>query len=110
MSIKNRLSSASLGARIRALRIAAGLTQSEFAAKVGVSRSAVVGWETDRAGQVRDNWEQIAEALNTSLSYLVSGDADSLQSDERALVRLFRACTPENRSLLMLNARRLARR
>jgi transcriptional regulator with XRE-family HTH domain len=109
MSIRKQPSPESVGARIRALRLAANLTQDEFAAKLGVSRSAIAQWETDRAGQVRDNMERIAKVLNTSLGYLVSGEAGSLQGDELALVRLYRACTPEDRRLLVLNARRLAR-
>ncbi|MDR3520418.1 MAG: helix-turn-helix transcriptional regulator [Acidocella sp.] len=99
----------SVGARIRALRLAANLTQDEFAAKLSVSRSAIAQWETDRAGQVRDNMERIAKVLNTSLGYLVSGETGSLQGDELALVRLYRACSTEDRRLLVLTARRLAR-
>jgi transcriptional regulator with XRE-family HTH domain len=99
----------SVGARIRALRLAANLTQDEFAAKLNVSRSAIAQWETDRAGQIRDNMERIAKVLNTSLGYLVSGETGSLQGDELALVRLYRACSTEDRRLLVLTARRLAR-
>lgn len=99
----------SVGARIRALRLAANLTQDEFAAKLNVSRSAIAQWETDRAGQIRDNMERIAKVLNTSLGYLVSGETGSLQGDELALVRLYRACSTEDRRLLVMTARRLAR-
>ncbi len=109
MSGKKQPSPESVGARIRGLRLAANLTQDEFASKLGVSRSAIAQWETDRAGQIRDNMERIAKVLNTSLGYLVSGEAGSLQGDELALLRLYRASTPEDRRLLVLNARRLAR-
>lgn len=106
---KKPVPSESVGARIRALRLAANLTQDEFAAKLNVSRSAIAQWETDRAGQIRDNMERIAKVLNTSLGYLVSGETGSLQGDELALVRLYRACSTEDRRLLVLTARRLAR-
>ena len=110
MSIRKQAPPVAVGIRIRALRLAANLTQDEFAAKLGVTGSAVAQWETGRTGQLRDNLERIAKALNTSLGYLASGEASSLQGDELAVVRLYRACTAEDRRLLMLNARRLARR
>ena len=53
--------------------------------------------------------ERIAKVLNTSLGYLVSGEAGSLQGDELALVRLYRACSTEDRKLLNMTAKRLAR-
>jgi transcriptional regulator with XRE-family HTH domain len=99
----------SVGQRIRALRLANNLTQEEFAAKLGVSRSAIAQWETDRAGQVRENLERISKVLGTSLAYLVSGETGSLQGDELALMRLYRACSPEDRQLLVRTAKRLAR-
>ena len=99
----------SVGARIRALRLAANLTQDELAEQLNVSRSAIAQWETDRAGQVRENMEKIARALNTSLGYLVSGETGSLRGDELALIRLYRACSTEDRKMLILTARRLAR-
>ena len=37
-----------VGARIRLRRQALGMTQDELAARVGVSSSAVLGWEKDR--------------------------------------------------------------
>src|SRR5271163_2860943 len=109
MASRKKLPPETVGARIRALRLAADLTQDEFAAKLNVSRSAIAQWETDRAGQVRDNLERIAKVLNTSLGYLVSGETGSLAGDELALMRLYRACSGEDRKILLLTARRLAR-
>lgn len=109
MVSKKTSSTETVGARIRSLRLAANMTQDEFAAKLNVSRSAIAQWETDRAGQVRDNMERIAKVLNTSLGYLVSGETGSLQGDELALMRLYRSCSMDDRRLLLLTARRLAR-
>src|SRR5271154_521443 len=109
MASRKQLPTETVGARIRALRLAANLTQDEFATKLNVSRSAIAQWETDRAGQVRDNMERIAKVLNTSLGYLVSGETGSLMGDELALMRLYRACSSEGRRMLILPARRLAR-
>ncbi|GAA5265152.1 transcriptional regulator [Acidiphilium sp. MT5] len=99
----------SVGQRIRALRLANNLTQDEFAGQLGVSRSAIAQWETDRAGQVRENLERIAKVLGTSLAYLVSGETGTLQGDELALMRLYRSCATEDRQILLRTAKRLAR-
>ena len=109
MAIKKNPTADTVGARIRALRLAANLTQDELAEQLNVSLSAIAQWETDRAGQVRENMEKIARALNTSLGYLVSGETGSLRGDELALIRLYRACSTEDRKMLILTARRLAR-
>ncbi|MBU6448034.1 MAG: helix-turn-helix domain-containing protein [Rhodospirillales bacterium] len=109
MGSKKQPPAETVGARIRALRLAAGMTQDEFADRLSVSRSAIAQWETDRAGQIRENMEKIAKTLNTSLGYLVSGETGSLLGDELALIRLYRACSTEDRRMLLLTARRLAR-
>ena len=109
MATKKQAAQESVGQRIRALRLANNLTQDEFAQQLGVSRSAIAQWETDRAGQVRENLERIAKVLGTSLAYLVSGETGSLQGDELALMRLYRACAPEDRQILLRTAKRLAR-
>ncbi len=102
------------GARIRRARRDRGLTQQELADAVGVSRSAVAQWETDRAGQVRGNLSRIAATLGVSVGYLVEGgaraDANVGDATELALLRLYRECAEADRQLLLQTARRLARR
>ena len=103
------------GARIRVARQALGMTQDDLARAVGVSRSAVAQWETDRAGQVRGNLSRVAAVLGVSVGYLIQGGtqsaSDSTAEDavERALLRLYRACSEEDRAFLMRAALRLAR-
>ncbi len=102
------------GARLRAARLERGLTQDALAAELGVSRSAVAQWETDRAGQIRGNLLRIAEVLGVSLEYLLHGDdkrapAQAATGDELALLRLYRELSPEDRAMLLTTARRLAR-
>jgi transcriptional regulator with XRE-family HTH domain len=103
----------SVGARIRAARRQSGLTQDELADAVGVSRSAVAQWETDRAGQVTTNLARIAAALGTNVEYLMRGDSKQGQGassgDELAMLRLYRNCSPDDRQILLRTAQRLAR-
>lgn len=104
-----------VGARIKSARMARGLTQSDLAAEVGVSRSAVAQWETERAGQVRGNLTRIASVLGVTVGYLLYGeDAPAPEpgpetATEMALLRLFRLCTEDDKSFLMRTAVRLAR-
>jgi transcriptional regulator with XRE-family HTH domain len=104
-----------VGARIRSAREARGWTQGQLAEAVGVSRSAVAQWETERAGQVRANIARVARALDVSIEYLLIGagpltSVEATTGDELALLRLYRACEPEDRAMLLRTARRLARR
>ena len=103
-----------VGDRIRNTRMERGWTQDFLANEVGVSRSAVAQWETDRAGQVRGNLSRIADALGVSVEYLLHGHASRGPShasggDELALLRLYRSCEPDDRAFLMRTARKLAR-
>lgn len=101
-----------VGARIRSLRHARGMTQDELGLACDVSRSAVAQWETDRAGQLRDNITRIAVALGTSVEHLLHGTPveTGTTGDELAMVRLYRACDAEDRAFLLRTARKLAKR
>ena len=106
--------SASVGARIRAARQAHGWTQDDLAIAVGVSRSAVAQWETDRAGQIRANISRIAAALDLPVALLLDGAAPQPDptpgtADEIALLRLYRECDTDDRGFLLRTARKLAR-
>jgi transcriptional regulator with XRE-family HTH domain len=104
-----------VGARIRAARLARGLTQAALGAAVGVSRSAVAQWETERAGQIRGNLSRIAGALGVSVEHLLHGTQGGAagpgpeNATELALLRLYRDCTEDDRALLLRTATRLAR-
>jgi len=106
---------AGAGARIRAARQVAGLTQAELAAAVGVSRSAVAQWETERAGQVGVNLAKVAAVLRVSSEHLLRGSfpseggASAEDASELALLRLFRVCHAEDRQILLRMASRFAR-
>jgi transcriptional regulator with XRE-family HTH domain len=99
-----------VGARIRALRMAGGLTQEQLAAACGVSRSAVAQWETDRAGQLSGNISRIATALAANVEFLLEGKRppSGMTGDELAMLRLYRDCDAEDRAFLLRTARKLA--
>ena len=104
----------SVGARIRAYRQERGWTQDQLASETGVSRSAVAQWETDRAGQLRDNISRIAAALGITVEVLLHGPATRQAAradsgDELALLRLYRDCDAEDRAFLLRTARKLAK-
>ncbi len=99
--------------RIREARRALGLTQDELARRVGVSRSAIAQWETDRTGQVRANLARVAAVLGVSIGYLITGESEAglmnvETADERALLSLYRQIREPGRSELLRNARRMA--
>jgi transcriptional regulator with XRE-family HTH domain len=103
-----------VGARIRAARLARNMTQAELAEVVGVSRSAVAQWETERSGQIRGNLTKIATELSVSVEHLLSGRASGEPvgpetATELALLRLYRGCTEDDQALLLRTATRLAR-
>lgn len=101
------------GERIREARRARGLTQQDLADAVGVSRSAVAQWETQRAGQIQANLTRIAAVLGVSLGFLLEGEEadEALARDtaELSMLRLFRECTDEDRHVLLKTALGLVR-
>lgn len=62
-----------LGRRIAQKRELAGLNQSELARRLNITPQAVQKWETEAAVPRGRRLEEIAEALSTSVAYLVSG-------------------------------------
>lgn len=60
-----------LGEKLKEARKQVGLSQEELSEKLGVSRSAVAKWETDKGIPDIDNLKNISELLNVSLDYLL---------------------------------------
>lgn len=67
-----------IGAKIQEYRKKQGLSQEEFAAKVGVTRQAVSKWETDRAYPDLDKLVAICDILQISITGLVYGETGLL--------------------------------
>ena len=71
MSQKNKL-----GDRITSLRKAKNWSQSELAAKVGVSYAQIGRYETKGSQPPAAALKKIADALDTTVDFLVNGTAD----------------------------------
>ena len=69
-----------IGARIQEYRKKAGLSQEEFAEKIGVSRQAVSKWERDKAYPDLDRLVCICEILDVQVGELIYGKSG--QADE----------------------------
>lgn len=113
-----------LGKRLRAARLAKGLTQDEMADELELTKSTVSAWENDRIAPSIDKLPRLREVLSTSLDALVCGDrplgAWELRVGEQAaayppkrqiyeddpeeqrLLRFFRAMTDAKRRALLL--------
>ncbi|MDE6639677.1 MAG: helix-turn-helix domain-containing protein [Acetatifactor sp.] len=62
-----------IGAKIQEYRKKAGLSQEEFADKIGVTRQAVSKWETDKAYPDLDKLVAICDIFQVSIEELIYG-------------------------------------
>ncbi len=65
-----------LGDRIEGAREAAGLTQKEFSARLGVNYRTVQAWENDRAEPRGNRLQMIAGMFGCSLRWLLTGEGE----------------------------------
>lgn len=96
-----------IGSKIRALRIEAGLSVDELAARLGKNRATVYRYESDEI----DNFPisvigPLAEELHTSPSYLMGWTDEkkpaTIEDDGLSdITKLFTELSPENRSKLI---------
>lgn len=63
-----------LGKKISALRKEAGLSQEQFAEKIGVSRSAIAKWESDKGIPDIENLVRIAKLFEIKVDDLLNED------------------------------------
>ena len=66
-----------IGNRIIALRKEQQFSQEEIADKIGVSRQSVSKWETDACAPDAYNLIALANVLNTSVEYIVTGERNA---------------------------------
>jgi transcriptional regulator with XRE-family HTH domain len=72
------------------------MTQVAVAAALGLSRSAIAHWETDRDGRVREYLPRLAELFQVPVEVFLTGMATQeavvqLTIDEIDLLRLYRS-------------------
>ena len=102
----------SFGDRLRAARIAAGMTQEQLGFALGVTKSSVSAWENDRETPGFRLLPELRTVLRHSLDELICGggnrgevkEAPELyvgNSAERALLVRYRALPPKRREALL---------
>ena len=93
------ISAESFGARLRRLRSAKGITQSEFATALSVSTAAVCSWEQDRSRPKVSRIHAIAALLSLSTAELLaSGPTGQLHeklAQSREEIARIAGTTPE---------------
>ena len=78
--------------RIRYLRDKAGMTQTDLAKKMGISRSAVNSWEMSLSSPSLANIIEMSQIFHVDVDYILSVsdkltvDITELDSEERALI------------------------
>lgn len=66
-----------LGGKIKAARLEAGLTQDEMAGKLFVSRQAITKWENNKGVPDIGNLRRLAQLLDVSVDYLLNDGTDA---------------------------------
>ena len=96
-------------ARIKALRTAARVTQQELAERLGLTRSAILNWETGRTRPDISNIPALCSALNVPVSefFATGGTASEWSRQELGLISCYRAMSSQHQRFLMKMAREL---
>jgi transcriptional regulator with XRE-family HTH domain len=83
--IRAEATAAGIGARIKELRTRRGLTLENVARPLGVTRSCISQWERGRSPPGAKYFERLAETLDTTVAYLVTGANDRSPDEGRTL-------------------------
>ena len=78
-----------IGWTIKKLREEKSITQEQLAEKLNVTRQAVSNWENGKTQSYRKYINQIAEYLNTSVSYLLCETDDSTPPNKEPAPELY---------------------
>lgn len=78
---------ATLGDRIAAAREATGMTEKQFARRLGVKTRTVQDWEEDRSEPRANRLSMMAGMLGVSVIWLLTGQGDGLADPESASTR-----------------------
>lgn len=93
-----------LGSRLHDARIATGLSQSDVAAVVHVSRQSVSKWENDHGYPDLDNLAYLSRLYHVSVDQLLNGDEAVATDDIATPSAVVEPAIPQNRNegLLLL--------
>ena len=84
--------------RIRYLRDKSGLTQTDLANKLGISRSAVNSWEMSLTSPSLSNLVEMSKIFKVTMDYLVTAsekmlvDISDLSTEEKEVVLKLMSC------------------
>ena len=82
---ERRTDGETMGARIRKMRKARGLTQAQLAKKVGgTDQGRISEWESDKTEMMLSSLRAVAEALGCSTDYLLGISDEPLVAGEAA--------------------------
>ncbi len=89
--------------RIKELRQAAHMTQAELSSALGISLSAVKGWEAGRSRPDIANIPMLCRALNVRVSefYAPDGQEENRDREEQELIASYRAMSDPHRHILV---------
>ena len=73
---------AKLNERIRDLRIKNDLTQDDLAEALGLSRSTIAGYETEKRAPDKDTLDKLASFFDTSIDYLLARTDEPRSADK----------------------------
>lgn len=103
------------GSRIKDLRAEAGYSQTQFAALLHVTQSAVSQWEKGRTVPDTEMLKRIASALGVTVDSLWSGEIERQQAEqqpfapeEMEVIRMYRMLNAENRKNVLALLRSLS--
>ncbi|MFT6384290.1 MAG: transcriptional regulator with XRE-family HTH domain [Bacteroidia bacterium] len=71
-----------IGERIKELRVSKKLTQTELADLVGLSYIQIGRYETQKSNPSSDVLKKLADSLDTTTDFLMSGDYDNILSTQ----------------------------
>ena len=80
-----------IGSRIKTLREQQGLTQTDLADKIGVNRSSIGKFESDKNLPSLATTIKLANALHCTIDYLLTGQGSSVHTSEKALFNMSEA-------------------
>ncbi|WP_146044177.1 helix-turn-helix domain-containing protein [Novacetimonas maltaceti] len=104
-----------LAKKVATLRKACGMSQSELAAAMGLSRSAIAALETGRTSSANRHLPKLAQLFEVPLELFLGGMVEQamtmdLSPDERDLIDLYRRLPTERKMEVQKYAERRARR